>query len=436
MAKLIIRNRNAGQYDKAGKLKKPNWEYRFEAAKVNGKRKHISKSGFATKKDAQIAGTSAMSEYNSSGIHFEPNDISVSDYMDIWFDLYVVPNLKYNTQVGYTQTINNHIKPTFGSYKLNSINPTVLQAYANQLQTSGYSKAMITNILHLLSGAFDYAVHPLGYIKDNPMRYVKPPKIDKAPRERICLSIEDFNRIIERFPSGNRFHVPLMIGWYCGVRISECFGLTWNDIDFENRTITISKQICKRNFGVDVRKAMSVKKKKEEKSSWYITTPKYDSTRVINFGDALYSCLKAEYKRQLKNELIYGEYYTIQCKKVEKNEKGLDIIRIIPVQKCAESKLERIRMVCIDENGEYTSTDSFKYCSRVIRNELGIAFDYHSLRHTHATLLIENGASPKSVQMRLGHKNIETTLQTYVHDTEVMKNETVNIFEQVSNISI
>ena len=120
-------------------------------------------------------------------------------------------------------------------------------------------------------------------------------------------------------------------------------------------------------------------------------------------------------------------------KKVEKDEKGNDIIRLMPVQKCVGATLPRVKMVCITENGEYTSTDSFKYCSRVIHNQLKLAFDYHSLRHTHATLLIENGISPKSVQKRLGHKNIQTTLQTYVHDTEKMEQNAVDVFENAVN---
>jgi len=90
-------------------------------------------------------------------------------------------------------------------------------------------------------------------------------------------------------------------------------------------------------------------------------------------------------------------------------------------------------MVCIAENGEYTSTDSFKYCARVIHKELLLAFDYHSLRHTHATLLIESGANIKDVQTRLGHTNIQTTLQTYVHDTETMAAQSVELFEQAVN---
>jgi site-specific recombinase XerD len=81
-----------------------------------------------------------------------------------------------------------------------------------------------------------------------------------------------------------------------------------------------------------------------------------------------------------------------------------------------------------------TSTDSFKYCSRVIHHEMHLAFDYHSLRHTHATLLIESGADVKNVQTRLGHTNIETTLQTYVHDTEKMAERSVDLFEKITQV--
>lgn len=109
-----------------------------------------------------------------------------------------------------------------------------------------------------------------------------------------------------------------------------------------------------------------------------------------------------------------------------------EMIRVVPIQKCVESPLLRIRLVCIDENGQYTSTDSFKYCSRVIHHEMHLAFDYHSLRHTHATMLIEAGANVKNVQVRLGHTNIETTLQTYVHDTQKMTEQSVDLFEKIT----
>lgn len=197
--------------------------------------------------------------------------------------------------------------------------------------------------------------------------------------------------------------------------------------------ISVNKQIVKRNFGADVRKVVEKKGKKEQRSSWYFTTPKtFTSVREVPFGETLYQALKQEKAEQLRNEMKYGEYYTIHVKKIETDEKGNDMIRVVPIQKCVESPLQRIRLVCVDENGQYTSTDSFKYCSRVIHHEMHLAFDYHSLRHTHATLLIESGADVKNVQTRLGHTNIETTLQTYVHDTEKMAERSVDLFEKIT----
>ena len=64
-----------------------------------------------------------------------------------------------------------------------------------------------------------------------------------------------------------------------------------------------------------------------------------------------------------------------------------------------------------------------------------INFDLHLLRHTHATMLIENGAHVKAVQERLGHQKIETTLQTYVHNTESLEQSAVDVFEQTININ-
>ena len=60
------------------------WQYSFEAAKIDGKRKSISKGGFRTKADALAAGTKAMNEYNESGQAFTPSEISIADYLDYW----------------------------------------------------------------------------------------------------------------------------------------------------------------------------------------------------------------------------------------------------------------------------------------------------------------------------------------------------------------
>ena len=410
------------------------WSYYFDLGKINGKRQKKEKGGFKTKKEAEAALAKAINEYNNAGTVFEASEITVADYLDQWYDLYCKPNLKYNTQLGYLRIIEGHLKPRFGQYRLKAITAAILQEYANDLKMNGYSKSHMTGILSMFGAALDYAVEPMHYLSANPMRYVKYPRIEKKPRERIILSLDEWQQIIDRFPAGSRYYLPLMIGFYTGLRISEAFALTWNDIDFANRTITVSKQVVKRNFGADVRKAVDKRGKKEVRSSWYFASTKTPSSqRTIKFGDTLYRALKAERAAQIENELKYSEYYIIHVLKKEVDEKGNDMFWLIPVQKCLQPTLPRFHMVCIAENGEYTSTDSFKYCARVIHKELLLAFDYHSLRHTHATLLIESGANIKDVQTRLGHTNIQTTLQTYVHDTEAMSAQSVELFEQAVN---
>lgn len=184
------------------------------------------------------------------------------------------------------------------------------------------------------------------------------------------------------------------------MRISEVFGLTWNDIDFDNLEINVSKQTIRM-----------------QKGKWNLDEPKTKSSvRTVKIGKELATILKKEKARQAENRLRYGEYYTFYSL----NEKELVL-----------DKNGKVKLVCVDENGMLVTTDSFKYCSRIIHHELKIEFDFHCLRHTHATVLIENGVSPKSVQMRLGHEKIETTLQTYVHDTEEMAARAAEIFDLV-----
>ena len=92
---------------------------------------------------------------------------------------------------------------------------------------------------------------------------------------------------------------------------------------------------------------------------------------------------------------------------------------------------KEIMPLCVKDNGELLTPESFKYCARVIHHEMGNEyFHSHCLRHTHGTILAEGGVNPKTVMERLGHKDIKTTLQTYTFNTDVMQQAAVDIFEK------
>ena len=92
------------------------YQYQFEIAPVDGKRKYINKSGFKTKKEAFDEGVKAYNEYEYSGKKVNVKDMSYSDYLDYWVDNYAKLNLRYSTIMSYCNIIKNHIKPRIGHY--------------------------------------------------------------------------------------------------------------------------------------------------------------------------------------------------------------------------------------------------------------------------------------------------------------------------------
>ena len=98
------------------------WEYSFEIASINGKRKRKSKSGFKTKKECLEAGAKAKAEYDSTGDVLEQSDISLVDYMNFWLDDYVTKNCKASTKQTYSQVIRLQITPYFGDIGIGTIN--------------------------------------------------------------------------------------------------------------------------------------------------------------------------------------------------------------------------------------------------------------------------------------------------------------------------
>lgn len=416
MAKINIRDRNKG---KAGL--KPNYEYRFETAKVDGKRKSISKSGFRTKKEALEAGSVALAEYQRCGDIFNPTTMSLSDYMDSWLETYCRQNVKQGTFITYKRVIDHHIKPELGKYRLSTISPAVIQTHINKMCKQNYSKSLVQSVLSIIKFAFAYAEYPLELVKQNPALMVRIPKQVKQPKERNIISDEDYNRILKEYPFGSYYHVIIKIAWHCGLRISEICGLLWDDIDFESKTISVNKQLSLRNkdFSIDNDKECVI----------YFSSPKCNSYRIIKADDVLLATLKREKERQTENERLLGDEYVKNVVVVRHDDKKNIDFKCIEFEKTGHRGQEEVvDFVCRYNDGRCVKPLCTAGMMRIITKRLGINCTFHSFRHTHATKLIDNGVNPKVVQQRLGHKDITTTLRNYVHVTKEMEDEAVKVY--------
>lgn len=363
------------------------WYYYFDAGKIDGKRTKIEKRGGNTKKEAESALRKAISEYENCGFVLKESEVSIADYFDYWYKEYVLISCKYNTQQNYKKIIDKHIKPILGKYKLKALTPAVLQEFLNKKYLNGFAKNTLSGFYGVLSGALKMAVYPYQLIKENPMQYVTMPKYDETGTNKDDLKIitlDEFTKIIKRFPQTSNFYIPLQIAFNTGMRAAEVCGLTWDCVDFNKKTIKVEKIL--------------IKKERE----WVFGTPKTKSSyRTILIGNTLINILKHHKKYQIENKLKYGMHYT------ENN------------------------FVCTKENGELVTTDSLKYLSRVVNYELQIPFNFHSLRHTHATMLLEADVNIKDIQHRLGHSKLSTTMDTYSHITDKLKHDSINKFESV-----
>ena len=407
------------------------YEYNFDVAKIEGKRKRITKSGFKTKAEALKQGTIAYNEYLNTGRKFVSNEMSYSDFLDYWLDNHCKINLKYHTIEAYSNIVKTHLKPNLGFYKLSQITKPTLQDFLNKIYVEkAYSKNFLNNIRKVLKCSFNYAVDN-EYVKVNLAANLKLPKYDEPPKDVAHIfTTEATNTILDRFKNNHCVYYAFLTAYCTGLRIAEVFALTWDDIDFNNKTISVNKNILKKN------QACGTKSRHLSGNSttvWYFGTCKTQTSyRTVPIGDTLLNALKEYKEEQEMHKQNYGDTYMKHYKKnvINPYNKKPET-KIVNAYAEIDVALPEVDFVFVKNNGVYEGTDSTKYPFKVIHYELGIPCRFHDFRDTHATKLIESGADIKAVSKRLGHRNIDITYNIYVRVTEKMENETANKFEEI-----
>lgn len=378
------------------------YSYIFEAGKTeDGKRKVVEKGGFATKVDAYKAGVEAYNDFIHGNIGITSEKVTLKDFMTAWLREAVATEVKPTTTQRYWSFTKNHILPQLGSFHVQNITPAILDNWIRKLFTDGYAFYTISGIYTLLKHALDYAVYPTQLINSNPAAYIKVPK--KAPRnivKRTIVTPEQFAALLEKFPFGSPFYIPLLLLYHTGMRLGEVLGLMWRDIDFTAKRIVLKQQIpvfCNKNY-------------------FFTTLKTKSSERYIIINDFLVGELRRWKEQQSVNELKFGDGYVY----VYRGEDGKVIqqSKSLPLQNA-----EQVFLVCTQRCGKIVLRASL---SKALKNE---GLNAHSFRHTHATRLIENGAPPKGVAARLGHVNTQITQNLYTHNTVKLQEETAAIFD-------
>jgi len=379
------------------------WSFIFEAGIVNGKRKVIEKGGYPTKDAAYKAGVEKYTDYLHGNIGITSEAITLGDFMTQWLNEVVALNVKANTLQTYQSFFNNHISLQLGEVKVQELTPAILDKWVRDLQKAGLSFNTISSVHAFIHHALDYAVYPAQLISSNPAAYIKVPK--SAPKsivKRYIVTPEDFRALLGKYPFGTPMYIPLLLLYYTGMRLSEVLGLAWSDIDFEAKKIKLSRQITYL-----------------QKRGYFFTTLKTESSkRDIVTDDYLIEELKRWQSQQIENEKLFGDTYVYTYR--ENDEHIVRRAKGLPAPAG-----EKVSLICIQNNGKLVLRE---FAVKVLRGE---GLNTHSFRHTHATLLIENGTTPKEVSSRLGHANVFITQNLYTHVTDKMNEKAADIFTKI-----
>lgn len=355
------------------KNKKGEKRYKFKVYlgthEVTGKRIETSRQGFKTKKEAQIALTKLQMDFHNNGLKKRDN-MTVDDVFNEWFESYKL-TVKETTALNRLERYRYLFKDDLGYIKINNIDSVFLQRYVNKMSKQMYSYRHALTVLHMV---FVYAFkHKI--IKENPFNYIEYPKTTAKPKTVDKADFLNKDELMELLDilKDEKFEMYVMVRLlaFSGMRIGECLALKWSDI--EDNVIHINKTLVMN----------------KETHKVYVTEPKTKgSNRDITIDDTTLDLLN-QWHNITNNQIIFPS-----------------------------------------QTGSYQySPRIYAFFRRFYRHHNNIkVISPHSLRHTHASLLFESGASMKDVQVRLGHSNINTTMNIYTHVTKSRESDTINRF--------
>lgn len=313
-----------------------------------------------------------------SGTYRTPEKTTVRQWMDEWMKTFCRPKVKPLTYSTYEVAIKTHINPALGALRLQELKGLHVQRLYNGMIDKGLSAKTVKNVSAILHKSLSTA-QKQGLLQANPCDAAELPKLKHTEIKPLTDSeIPLFLKAIEGDTMGNAFALCL----FAGLREGECLGLSWKQVDFNRKQITISQQL---------------QREKVKGGKYYIAdSTKSGKPRVIEPPEIAFQYLRAEKNRQARNRLAAGPMW----------DNPWDL-------------------VFTNELGRYLIFQTFHTHFKKVAESIGRPDARpHDLRHTAATVAIASGSDVKSVQDLLGHATASFTLNVYAHTSAQMKKDT------------
>lgn len=346
-----------------------------------GKQLETTRRGFKTQKEAKIAEARVQTEFSEDNSS-ESKPITFQKAYDQWLVEYE-KTVRGSTLLKTKRIFKNHVLDAFGDMYISEITPLMLQAQMDKWSQKYTSATKFMNYTGLV---FKYAVR-FELIDKNPVDAIIKPKSKKKKKEDDAFYEKDelklFLECLDRVghPKAKALFRLLAM---TGMRKQEALALTWNDIDFDKAVIDINKAVSRDAEG------LKIDETKNTGSNRIISVDSKTLERLLEWKP---------FAEPLSDDyLIFGQ---------ENASQPFDIM-----------SMDTPRKWLLDVQDEMDRA-SEKKLKRITT---------HGFRHTHASLLVEMGATLKDIQYRLGHSDISTTMDVYAHVSKASKEKLANDF--------